>query len=101
TASNLLVLVVGDAGELPASVLAGLTAAGALVARFSSSAAAAEWLAKVPGPARLLDAGALEIDRALRVARREGRPLGLTAQAFDLLLALAEAPGRSPTLRER
>lgn len=100
TVSSLLVLVVGDAGDLPATVVAGLTAAGAVVARFPTAAAAAEWLDQVPGPARLLRAGELEIDRHVRVARWAGRPMSLTDQEFDLLLALATAPGRTLAFRE-
>jgi two-component system phosphate regulon response regulator OmpR len=38
--------------------------------------------------------GRLEIDRGARVARRDGVVLALTAHQFDLLLALAERPGR-------
>jgi len=100
TVSSLLVLVVGEGGELPASALAGLTAAGALVARFPTAAAASEWLAQVPGPARLIQAGDLEIERGVRVARWAGRRMELTDQEFDLLLALAQAPGRTLGFRE-
>ena len=100
TASDLLVLIIGDAGGLPSSVLPGLTAAGVIVARFPTPAAAADWLSQVPGPARLLRMGDLEMDRDARTARWEAGKLELTDQEFDLLLALAEAPGRTLAFRE-
>lgn len=101
TASNLLVLIIGDdASGLSASVLAGLTAAGALVARFSTPAAAVEWLGQVSGPARRVRAAGLELDREARAASWEGRGLDLTDQEFDLLLALVEAPNRTMAFRD-
>ncbi|HEY7202351.1 MAG TPA: winged helix-turn-helix domain-containing protein [Candidatus Dormibacteraeota bacterium] len=100
TVSNLLVLVIGDTGALPASVLAGLTAAGAMVARFPTSSAAAEWLSRVPGPSRMLRVGGLELDRDARAAQWGGGEMDLTDQEFDLLLALADAPGRTMAFRE-
>ena len=100
TAPNLLVLVVGDVGRLPASVVGGLTAAGALVARSTTLASAADWLVQVHGPSHVLRAGGLEMDREARTAACGGTPLDLTDQEFDLLLALAEAPSRTLAFRE-
>ena len=42
----------------------------------------------------MLRFGRLEIDRAARVVRVDGRERPLTAYQFDLLLALAESAGR-------
>ena len=38
--------------------------------------------------------GRLEVDRGARVARKDGEILPLTGHQFELLLALAERPGR-------
>jgi two-component system phosphate regulon response regulator OmpR len=38
--------------------------------------------------------GRLEIDLGARVARLDGKPLDLTSHQFDLLVVLAESPGR-------
>jgi len=38
--------------------------------------------------------GRLEIDLGARVARVEGRPCDLTSHQFDLLVVLAQRPGR-------
>ena len=46
------------------------------------------------GAAEVLRFGRLEIDRARREARVDGQPRTLTAHQFDLLVALAENPGR-------
>lgn len=46
------------------------------------------------GDGDLLVFGRLEIDRGARVARIEGMPRALTGYQFDLLVALAERPGR-------
>jgi DNA-binding response OmpR family regulator len=48
-----------------------------------------------PSPAReLLTFGRLTVDRAARVARVDGKVAELTAHQFNLLVALAERPGR-------
>ncbi|HSR26650.1 MAG TPA: winged helix-turn-helix domain-containing protein [Candidatus Eisenbacteria bacterium] len=100
TSSTLLVLVIGDVGRLPPPALAGMAAAGALVERFATPAAAAEWLNQVHGTSHVLRAGGLEIDREARTASCAGSSLDLTDQEFDLLLALAEAPSRTLAFRE-
>jgi DNA-binding response OmpR family regulator len=99
-APNLLVLVIGDVRGLPPSSLATLAAWGAQVARFPTAAAAVEWLERMPGRGRVLRLDGLELDRESRGAVWEGTPLLLTDQEFDLLLALAEAPGRTLAFRE-
>jgi DNA-binding response OmpR family regulator len=38
--------------------------------------------------------GRLEIDLAARLARLEGKPCDLTSHQFDLLVVLAQSPGR-------
>lgn len=45
-------------------------------------------------PADVMRVGNLEIDRGARAVRKDGSPIELTAHQFDLLLALAERPGR-------
>ncbi|MDN4491347.1 response regulator transcription factor [Demequina sp. SYSU T00068] len=47
-----------------------------------------------------LGAGALVVDLAAREVRLDGRPVTLTALEFDLLAALASAPGRVFTRRQ-
>jgi len=47
-----------------------------------------------PAQGEVLRFGRLEIDRAARAVRLEGRELGLTAHQFALLLAFAENAGR-------
>jgi DNA-binding response OmpR family regulator len=98
--TRLLVVVIGDAREMPGSALAGLAAAGAWVARFPTPDAAVEWLGQVPGPGPIVRVGDLEIDRDQRAASGPGGRLALTDQEVDLLLALAEAPGRRLAFRE-
>jgi two-component system response regulator MtrA len=100
TVSGTIVLVIGSARELSGAALAGLTATGAMVARFPTSTAAVEWLVQQPGPDRVLRLGRLEIDREQRTASQGGARLGLTEQEIDLLLALAEAPGRRLAFRD-
>jgi hypothetical protein len=99
-ASRPLVVVIGNAGELPGSALAGLTDAGAWIARFPTPDAAVEWLVQLPGPSRLVRIGRLEIDRDQRAASHAGTTLALSEQEIDLLLALAEAPGRRLGFRD-
>jgi DNA-binding response OmpR family regulator len=48
-------------------------------------------MASGPAPLRF---GQLDIDRGARVVRVEGREAALTSYQFDLLVALAEHPGR-------
>ena len=48
----------------------------------------------MPGGPALLRFGQMEIDRGARVVRVEGREVVLTSYQFDLLVALAEHPGR-------
>ena len=47
-----------------------------------------------PGNSDVLRFGQLEIDRAARIVLVGGKPCELTSYQFDLLLALAESPGR-------
>jgi DNA-binding response OmpR family regulator len=47
-----------------------------------------------PAPRERLSVGPLELDAAEREARRDGRPLGLTAKEFDLLWFLAANANR-------
>ncbi len=96
---RLLVVVIGDVRWLPASSLAGLTAAGAAVTTFATADAAMEWLGSLPGR-RVVRIGPLEIDRDRRAAAWKAGSLELTDQEFDLVLALAEAPGRTLAFRE-
>jgi DNA-binding response OmpR family regulator len=99
-APRLLVIVVGDVRGLPAAAFAGLTAVGAAVVSFATPDAAREWLANLRSPTRFLRIGPLEIDRDLRTASWAGAALALTEQELDLVLALAEAPGRTLAFRE-
>ncbi|MEW5904980.1 MAG: response regulator transcription factor [Pseudomonadota bacterium] len=46
------------------------------------------------GAGEALRFGRLEIDRGARLVRVDGQPCEMTAYQFDLLLALAERPGR-------
>ena len=48
----------------------------------------------MPGGPAPLRFGQMEIDRGARVVRVEGREVALTSYQFDLLVALAEHPGR-------
>jgi len=57
-------------------------------------------LRRVPPAGMPLRFGSLEIDAERHEARRHGEPVALTPREFDLLLALARAPGRAFT-RER
>src|SRR5256885_17043947 len=91
--SDRLVLFIGEVSGLPVSVVGSWRAAGAYVARFATPAAAVDWLARVPGRPPRLRVGGLELDRDARSATWEGGQVHLTDQEFDLLLALAEAPG--------
>ena len=50
--------------------------------------------AAADGPDDVLRFGRLEIDLGARVARVEGRPCDLTSHQFDLLVVLAQRPGR-------
>ena len=51
--------------------------------------------APVPaGADEVLRFGRLEVDLGARVARLEGRPCDLTSHQFDLLVVLAQSPGR-------
>jgi len=45
-------------------------------------------------PDEVLRFGRLEIDLGERVARRDGQPCDLTSHQFDLLVVLAQSPGR-------
>ena len=47
-----------------------------------------------PSPRRLIRLLDLELDVDAREVRRQGSPVGLTRTEFDLLVALAEQPGR-------
>jgi two-component system phosphate regulon response regulator OmpR len=47
-----------------------------------------------PGAEDVLRFGRLEIDLAARLARLDGRPLDFTGHQFDLLVVLAQSPGR-------
>ncbi len=47
-----------------------------------------------PADADVLRFGRLEIDLGARVARRDGKPCDLTGHQFDLLVVLAQSPGR-------
>ncbi|MDO9314827.1 MAG: response regulator transcription factor [Burkholderiaceae bacterium] len=47
-----------------------------------------------PGADEVLRFGRLEVDLGARVARLEGRPCDLTSHQFDLLVVLAQSPGR-------
>ncbi|MFM9916628.1 MAG: winged helix-turn-helix domain-containing protein [Rhizobacter sp.] len=51
--------------------------------------------APVPaGAGEVLRFGRLEVDLAARVARLDGRPCDLTSHQFELLVVLAQSPGR-------
>jgi DNA-binding response OmpR family regulator len=54
----------------------------------------------VPLEAHVLQHGALLIDLDARKARIDGQPLNLTKAEFDLLVFLAERPGRAISRRE-
>lgn len=47
-----------------------------------------------PGADEVLRFGRLEVDLGARVARLEGRPCDLTSHQFELLVVLAQSPGR-------
>jgi DNA-binding response OmpR family regulator len=49
----------------------------------------------VPGPHRVLTAGAISIDAAARRATRDGHELALTVREFDLLAYLMSHPGQA------
>ena len=51
-------------------------------------------------PGRVLRTGGIEVDVAAHRARRDGAELLLTAREFDLLVFLAEHPGRAFTREE-
>ena len=46
------------------------------------------------GPDEVLRFGRLEVDLGARVARLDGHPVDLTGHQFDLLVVLAQSPGR-------
>ncbi len=46
------------------------------------------------GPDEVLRFGRLEVDLGARVARLDGQPVDLTGHQFDLLVVLAQSPGR-------
>ena len=46
------------------------------------------------GPDEVLRFGRLEVDLGARVARLDGAPVDLTGHQFDLLVVLAQSPGR-------
>jgi two-component system phosphate regulon response regulator OmpR len=50
--------------------------------------------APADAPDEVLRFGRLEIDLGARVARLEGKPCDLTSHQFDLLVVLAQSPGR-------
>jgi len=70
-----------------------------LVARIKAVLRRARGPASVDGADRLVFDG-LTIDLARRETTRDGRPVALSALEFDLLTALARAPGRAFTRRQ-
>ncbi|MFA5883300.1 MAG: response regulator transcription factor [Acidimicrobiia bacterium] len=70
-----------------------------LVARIKAVLRRSRGTASVDGGDRLVFDG-LEIDPVRRETTRDGRPVTLSALEFDLLTALARAPGRAFTRRQ-
>jgi DNA-binding response OmpR family regulator len=104
TGNRTVVLLVGDVTTVPPQIVAELVGRGILVAEVSGPDVARQWLATmVPdeGPRHAIMAfDRLEIDRERHVATWDARPLSLTEQEFQVLIALAEVRGNALPFKE-